>query len=409
MLPRPVLREIACGCRHPAGCTFAGSKVSCGDPGSPVNGSVSGNGVWRCGDLAVWHCTPKYLLTGATYAYCTDDGWSSPAPQCLPLPAPPAPSCLATFGGGDGITSFLATGGPSQMFSPNGQHSIDMQTDGNLCIYSLASGTKAGPSTWCSGGNQSQPGAFKTTMQTDGNLCTYPGTTAAGNKIGDKEQGEVWCSGSAGPGFKCAKPPCAYWAALNDDASLCNYTSHPCVACVSWSFFDRALVMTGVHVGTACEKNAPDSSAAWCSSKHAAMSLALKTDDSSSGSSSGSGFGSGNTVLDVKKLGAKGDGTTNDHAVIAAAFATAAAASAAGGTVTVVLPSPGVYIVDGPLVWNASNSLLSVEKGAVLRWFWDKELKFAEEWSSYEVMFTIAPTKGSGKGPCKFVGPKQLR
>ena len=104
------------------------------------------------------------------------------------------------------------------------------------------------------------------------------------------------------------------------------------------------------------------------------------------------GRGRSNTLLDVRKLGAKGDGVTNDHAVIAGAFAAAAAAAAAGGTATVVLPAPGVYIVDAPLLWNASHSLLSIEKGAVLRWFWDKELRFAQRWGSYETMFSIRPT-----------------
>ena len=104
------------------------------------------------------------------------------------------------------------------------------------------------------------------------------------------------------------------------------------------------------------------------------------------------GRGRSNTLLDVRKLGAKGDGVTNDHGVIAGAFAAAAAAAAAGGTATVVLPAPGVYIVDAPLLWNASHSLLSIEKGAVLRWFWDKELRFAQRWGSYETMFSIRPT-----------------
>lgn len=95
-------------------------------------------------------------------------------------------------------------------------------------------------------------------------------------------------------------------------------------------------------------------------------------------------------LLDVRQLGAKGDGRHDDHAIIASAFAAAARAAAA----TVVLPAPGVYIVERPLVWNASNSLLSIEKGAVLRWRWDKELRFAEQWGNYETMFVVAPGRG---------------
>lgn len=108
------------------------------------------------------------------------------------------------------------------------------------------------------------------------------------------------------------------------------------------------------------------------------------------------------TVLDVRKLGAKGDGVTIDHTVIAAAFANAAASSGhTGSTVTVALPAPGVYLVDQPLRWNASNSVLSIEQGATLRYQWDKQLKFAQsqvwqpQWGrSYKTMLTVGPSPG---------------
>ena len=86
-------------------CTAAGddeAAFSCGAPEAPASGSVSGNGYWGCGDVAVWHCEPGTVLTGATFAYCLAKGWTSPAPKCVPAPVP---TCLTTSGRTDRITS----------------------------------------------------------------------------------------------------------------------------------------------------------------------------------------------------------------------------------------------------------------------------------------------------------------
>jgi hypothetical protein len=118
----------------------------------------------------------------------------------------------------------------------------------------------------------------------------------------------------------------------------------------------------------------------------------------SRGSCSGAGAARADTVIDVRQMGAKGDGVANDTAPIAAAFAAAASASAAGGTVTVRLPGPAVYMVDRPLSFAANHSLLSIEAGAVLRYHWDpdKILSFYD-WPSYAVMLTVGPPSGSGR------------
>ena len=112
-------------------------------------------------------------------------------------------------------------------------------------------------------------------------------------------------------------------------------------------------------------------------------------------------------VFDVRTYGAKGDGAADDSAAVAAALAAAAAASAAGSAVTVRLPAAAgpagsVYLVDQPLRFNASNALLSIEAGAVLRWHWPKDLSFTTRWAQgggrSTTMLAIEPTPGSG-GP----------
>ena len=63
---------------------------------------------------------------------------------------------------------------------------------------------------------------------------------------------------------------------------------------------------------------------------------------------------------------------------------------------TVRLPGPAVYMVDQPLLFSANNSLLSIEKNAILRYHWDKSLVMSwYTWASYAVMFTVAPPHGS--------------
>ena len=220
------------GCPSP---TTASQPPSCGPPLTPTNGSLSGNGVWRCGDLVVWHCEPGFLLTGATYAVCLATGWSDAAPQCVPLPTPPPPKCLASFGGVGVYNSLSSTGKVSKMQSPDASHDLVMQSDGDLCIYTHVGGFPS--RIWCTGSNQSRPAVSYTfVMQGDGNACVYP---ALAHPQGVEAGGEIWCSGTAG----CTKPPCSFWAALSDTGEFC------------------------VHEGDACVANAPTNGARWCSSQ----------------------------------------------------------------------------------------------------------------------------------------------
>ena len=87
-----------------------------------------------------------------------------------------------------------------------------------------------------------------------------------------------------------------------------------------------------------------------------------------------------NSVFDVRDFGAKGDGVTNDWHAVNAALQAAAFASRAGSTVSVLLPGAAVYLVDKPLVLNASNMLVWIETGAILRWHWDRDLDFLNQW-----------------------------
>ena len=100
------------------------AAFTCGDPGVPIHGSVSGNGFWGCGDVAVWHCDPGTVLTGATFAYCLHNGWTSPTPKCVPEPTP---TCLATSGGTSRLTSGTAF---ASLQSPGKEFFIDQQSDG---------------------------------------------------------------------------------------------------------------------------------------------------------------------------------------------------------------------------------------------------------------------------------------
>jgi hypothetical protein len=79
---------------------------------------------------------------------------------------------------------------------------------------------------------------------------------------------------------------------------------------------------------------------------------------------------------------ARGDGTSLDTAAVQRALAAAATAGARlGHAVTVKLPGPAAtYLVDAPLVLNASHAVLWVGTGAVLRWHWPKDLSFTERW-----------------------------
>ena len=95
-------------------------------------------------------------------------------------------------------------------------------------------------------------------------------------------------------------------------------------------------------------------------------------------------------VLDVHTYGAVGDGETDDGPALEKAFGAAAAASAAGSSVTIRLPAPGVYVLDRPLVLNASNAFLSIESGATLRWRWDKNLSFTDRWTQVRLTSTFS-------------------
>ena len=102
-----------------------------------------------------------------------------------------------------------------------------------------------------------------------------------------------------------------------------------------------------------------------------------------------------NSVFDVRDFGAKGDGVTNDWRAVDAALQAASVASSAGNTVSVYLPGPAVYLVDKPLVLNASHMLLSIEAGAILRWDWDKNLDFINRWPKINSRFATMITTAS--------------
>ena len=102
-----------------------------------------------------------------------------------------------------------------------------------------------------------------------------------------------------------------------------------------------------------------------------------------------------NSVFDVRDFGAKGDGVTNDWRAVDAALQAASIASSAGNTVSVYLPGPAVYLVDKPLVLNASHMLLSIEAGAILRWDWDKNLDFINRWPKINSRFATMITTAS--------------
>jgi hypothetical protein len=231
------------------GGTGAASPYQCGPPGVPANGTVSGSGVWACGDVAVWHCSEGYVLTGATFAYCrggssahsgthsgTHNGWSSPPPTCVPLPVP---TCLQT---GSATVPDRLTAGPASRHSilhaAAGGFFITQQEDSNLCVYKGSGPTDNKGEVWCSGGGAHPTLAFATVLQTDGNLCTYPPaavhlesrskepqtdpTTALTTEVWSpsaQESSSVWCSGSP----VCKEKPCQLWAALGDDGRFCVY------------------------------------------------------------------------------------------------------------------------------------------------------------------------------------------
>ena len=236
---------------RPSSCNCP-STFSCGQPGSPTNGSVSGNGAWRCGDLAVWHCATGSVLTGATFATCSAEGWSAPAPTCRAEP-PPArgAACLQTQGL-TGETDRLPSG--FSLHSPRREFFVTQQAGGNLCVYKGGGPSANRGEVWCSGGGPGH-GAKNvyTVLQRDGNLCTYDSDssdsvnharrpdTASLSGYGDwlRSAGMMWCSGSA----VCRSKPCTLWAALGDDGRLC------------------------VHRGASCLTTAQPSTAVWCSTK----------------------------------------------------------------------------------------------------------------------------------------------
>ena len=187
---------------------------TCNHPGIPANGSVSGNGHWGCGDVAVWHCNPGTVLTGATFAYCLASGWTSRAPECVPAPAP---TCLYTSGGVDRLTSGTSL---STFHAPNSQFFLDQQSDGNLCVYKGSGPAHNQGEVWCSGADKAGPGQYSTVMQTDGNLCTYANAATSSSQ----DSAPVWCSDTP----VCAEHPCDLWAALGDNGRFCVHRGATC-------------------------------------------------------------------------------------------------------------------------------------------------------------------------------------
>jgi hypothetical protein len=86
--------------------------------------------------------------------------------------------------------------------SPNGQYTLKMQTDGNLCEYG-----PAGNALWCTG-TYGTGSSDHVTVQTDGNLVIYNSAGTA-----------VWASGSAGQGGSGS----GYALALQNDSNLVIY------------------------------------------------------------------------------------------------------------------------------------------------------------------------------------------
>lgn len=195
----------------------------CDEPGVPGNGSVSGNGIWACGDVAVWHCDVGSVLTGATFAYCegggNNGGWSSPPPKCAPSPLP---TCLET-GSAVEPDHLVADGAPSHSLlrSPRRGFFITQQDDGNLCVYKGSGPGDNKGLVWCSGGADhhlpAQP--FATVLQTDGNLCTYS-STSTGHR-------NVWCSNTP----VCKAKACSLWASLGDDGRFCIHRTAAGATC----------------------------------------------------------------------------------------------------------------------------------------------------------------------------------
>jgi len=84
---------------------------------------------------------------------------------------------------------------------------VDMQTDGNLCVYRGSSPSSNAGMLWCSG---SKGAALDASMQGDGNLCVR----SAG------EPSPVWCSNTNVPG--CTD--CPFFAQVSDEGhGLCVY------------------------------------------------------------------------------------------------------------------------------------------------------------------------------------------
>ena len=187
---------------------------TCNHPGIPANGSVSGNGHWGCGDVAVWHCNPGTVLTGATFAYCLASGWTSRAPECVPAPAP---TCLYTSGGVDRLTSGTSL---STLHAPDSQFFLDQQSDGNLCVYKGSGPAHNQGEVWCSGADKAGPGQYSTVLQTDGNLCTYANAATSSSQ----DSAPVWCSDTP----VCAEHPCDLWAALGDNGRFCVHRGATC-------------------------------------------------------------------------------------------------------------------------------------------------------------------------------------
>jgi subtilase family serine protease len=138
-------------------------------------------------------CSPTYLCTAAT-GYDGPTGWGTPDGTT-------AFTSGSSGGGGAGTLQagqVLKAG--QSLVSPNGQYTLDMQTDGNLVVYGN------GCVIWNSG-TEGTGTANYLTMQTDGNLVVY---TSAGKA--------VWNSGTEGTGS-------ANYLYMQNDGNLIVYTS----------------------------------------------------------------------------------------------------------------------------------------------------------------------------------------
>lgn len=95
------------------------------------------------------------------------------------------------------------------MASVKKQAFVDMQGDGNVCVYKGSDPSHNAGLIWCSGTKQA---GAELVMQGDGNLCARV------------NQSESWCSGSSVP--SCTN--CPFFARVSDvGRGICVYKGSP--------------------------------------------------------------------------------------------------------------------------------------------------------------------------------------